>query len=168
MKMFKVMVLGDIGVGKTALVRRAVTDRFETDYKATIGCEITRHAVRAADGGPVDVDLVLWDTDGNLGDAILRHGYLKGAAAAIIVADASRRQTIADMYDLAIGFLGVLPGRPLLQLLNKIDLLDAGEFDRLPEQCPLGERVWATSAKTGQHVHDAFRSLAITLDRRSD
>ena len=36
----KVMLLGDIGVGKSSLARRLVFDHFETDYKTTIGVDV--------------------------------------------------------------------------------------------------------------------------------
>ena len=65
----KVMLLGEIGVGKSSLARRLVFDKFSRDYKPTIGVEVYRYDVPADPASPA-TSLILWDTDGNFGDAI--------------------------------------------------------------------------------------------------
>ena len=97
----KVMLLGDIGVGKSSLARRLVFDRFEADYKSTIGVDILTHDLALA-GGPLR--LILWDTDGDFGAGIFESVYLSGASGAVIVADASRPATLVKMANLARGW----------------------------------------------------------------
>lgn len=46
----KIMLLGPIGVGKTSLLRRLAFDRFESDYKTTIGVDIISHDVTLPKG----------------------------------------------------------------------------------------------------------------------
>ena len=48
----KVMLLGEIGVGKSSLVKRLVFDRFETDYKPTLGVDVYRYEVPAGGDRP--------------------------------------------------------------------------------------------------------------------
>ncbi len=48
----KVMLLGEIGVGKSSLARRLVFDKFEFDYKPTIGVDIYRYDVPAGRRAP--------------------------------------------------------------------------------------------------------------------
>ncbi len=36
----KIMILGAVGVGKSSVVQRFVCDRFDADYKSTIGVDI--------------------------------------------------------------------------------------------------------------------------------
>ena len=45
--------------------------------------------------------MIVWDSDGNLGDAMFRHVYLKEASAAMIVGDITRQDTIGSMPAIA-------------------------------------------------------------------
>ncbi|MEQ1696835.1 MAG: hypothetical protein ABL901_13435 [Hyphomicrobiaceae bacterium] len=174
----KVMLLGEIGVGKSSLARRLVFDKFSREYKPTIGVEVYRYDIPAAAlGGPKSLveplSLILWDTDGNFGDAIFRHVYIKQAAAAVIVGDQSRPDTIDAMLRLARGFADVLPGRAIHFVLNKDDLADAaGGSDaegRLttPQIAGLGPIPFIkTSAMSGAMVEQAFIATAKAILRR--
>ena len=48
----KVMLLGEMGVGKTSLAQRFVFDRFQSDYKTTISVELFTHDVTVTDAQP--------------------------------------------------------------------------------------------------------------------
>lgn len=168
----KVMLLGEIGVGKSSLARRLVFDKFSRDYKPTIGVEVYRYEVPAVAAGEA-MSLILWDTDGNFGDAIFRHVYIKQAAAAVIVGDQSRPDTITAMLRLARGFAEVLPGRAIHFVLNKDDLVDASagaEAEGIlssPKVAELGPvPTIKTSAMSGAHVEQAFISTARAILRR--
>ena len=102
----KVMLLGEIGVGKTSLAQRLLFDRFDADYKSTIGVDLYKYDIDIP-GEAAPVALVLWDTDGNWGESLFRHVYVKGATAAVIVGDVSRRSTLETMLQLADGFEAV-------------------------------------------------------------
>jgi len=162
----KVMLLGDIGVGKTSLARRLVFGKFDADYKTTIGVDILTHELKLA-GRPEDVwaKLLLWDTDGDFGHHIFKSVYMSGASGALIVADCSRPQTIEKMFALAAGFAEAAPGRPVLGLVNKADIVrpDLAAYDRLglPE-----DQIMITSAKSGENVAAAFEGIAETIYRR--
>ena len=106
----KVMLLGDMGVGKTSILYRLVYNRFEGQYKSTLGVEILSHDVAPADGSE-PTRLVLWDTDGDFGTQIFDTVYVTGASAAIIVADVTRPQTVTRMVELVHGFEARFPGR---------------------------------------------------------
>lgn len=162
----KVMLLGEIGVGKSSLARRLVFDRFSGDYKPTIGVEVYRYEVSAEHLGQA-ASLILWDTDGNFGDAIFRHVYLKQASAALIVADQTRPDTVDAMVRLAKGFADVLPGRAIHLILNKSDLVDAESAAHLDDRLrALALPVLRTSAMSGCNVQDAFVSTAKAIVRR--
>src|SRR5690606_12013843 len=108
----KIMLLGEIGVGKTSLIRRLVEGHFETEYKSTFGVELYR--VPITEAGPnrdQAIELIVWDSDGNFGQSIFRHVYIKGASAALIIGDLKRRATIESMVGLAVGFTVDLQGR---------------------------------------------------------
>ena len=154
----KVMLLGDIGVGKSSLARRLVFDRFETDYKSTIGVDVLSCDVLTALG---PLRLILWDTDGDFGMSVFETVYLKGASAAVVVADASRPATSVKMASLVRGFADRMPGREIRAVINKIDLVaeaHVADFD--------GASVLATSAKSGRGVRELFDDLGAGILRR--
>ncbi|MGF1651590.1 MAG: Rab family GTPase [Hyphomicrobiaceae bacterium] len=172
----KIMLLGEMGVGKTSLVKRLVFGTFSANYKSSIGSDIYQHEIEPAPNGQRFVFNV-WDTDGSYGPGIFRSVYIRGADAAIVIADATRPATFGAMADLALSFEQELPGRYLALVANKIDLVEgpqstlSGDVRSLPFQLPerlaeLGLPIAPTSAKTGQNVTALFREAAETILRR--
>lgn len=166
MTAFKLMLLGEIGVGKSSIARRLVFDRFESEYKPTIGVDVFRYEVPPPQSGPVT--LIVWDTDGNFGDTIFRHIYLKQADGALVIADASRHDTLEAMRTLAKGFLAARPGRYCGLVVNKIDLVSEHEKKALvSELSQLQLPLATTSAKTGLNIAHVFHEAAATIARRT-
>lgn len=161
----KLMLLGEIGVGKSSLVKRLVFDRFDTDYKPTLGVDIYRYEVPATSAHAA-LTLIIWDTDGNFGDAMFRHVYMKEASAAFIIGDVTRRQTLDTMLSLSKGFRAHFPGRYEALIVNKIDLVE-GEDAAVPAELSSGRTgVFHTSAMTGENVAQAFHEAAAAIIRR--
>jgi small GTP-binding protein len=159
----KVMLLGDIGVGKSSLARRFVFDRFESDYKTTIGVDVLTHDVDLGAGAEnAKLRFVLWDTDGDFGSRIFETVYLAGASAAIVVADATRPATLVKMAELVTRFEEIFPGRPVCAIVNKIDLVDEPPTNDATAR--IG--VVYTSAKTGLGVAEMLLSLGRAIWRR--
>lgn len=162
----KVMLLGEIGVGKSSTVQRLVFGRFDFDYKPTIGVDVYRYDLPDAPGRERS-SLIVWDTDGNFGDTIFRHVYMKEASAAMIIGDLSRPQTLETMVKLAEGFADALPGRHISLLLNKSDLVASPSAVELPGGfLRLGISPVMTSAKTGHNVEACFAGAADAINRR--
>jgi small GTP-binding protein len=164
----KIMLLGEIGVGKTSLIRRLLLDRFEGTYKGTLGFDLYTYRIEGV-GPRADqtLPLVIWDTDGNVRTNIFRHQiYMEGTSAALIVGDLSRPETFAAMADLADGFTTEYPGRHMAFVLNKADLVEAGRAELPPRLSTFAAPVVTTSAKTGDNVSNAFRAAADAILRR--
>ena len=163
----KIMLLGEIGVGKSSIARRLVFDRFESDYKPTLGVDVYSYEIEPGPGpqpGP-GAKFIIWDTDGNFGDNILSHIYIKQAAGALIVGDVTRSTTLDSMLQLGRSFMSAMPGRYCGFLVNKSDL--AGTTADLPPalaHSPIP--IVHTSAKTGENVKEAFRGAADAIRRR--
>lgn len=164
----KLMLLGEIGVGKTSLINRFVHGRFGTDYLPTINVEIYTHHLPATDTRP-PLTLLIWDTDGNFGETIFSSVYMKNASAALIVADATRPATLQALAGLAQGWRTARPGRPLSLVINKIDLLaDDVPPPSLPDEISDSTRALLqhTSALTGANVEATFNAAADAIVRR--
>lgn len=162
----KILMLGNIGVGKTSISHRLVFNRFSEDYRMTVGPEVLRYVL------PEETDMprfqfLVFDTDGNFGQAIFRETVAAGAEAAMVVGDATRRPTLDAMVDLAEGFQDAFPGRYTALVLNKLDKLDPKARLDLPQKLLKPEfPVFRTSALTGDNVKEAFHEAARTIIRR--
>jgi GTPase SAR1 family protein len=165
----KILLLGDIGVGKTSIARRLVLDRYDAGYKATLGLDIYAYTVPNA--GPdfdTPFDLSVWDTDGNVSEHIYREKhYVIGASAAMIVGDITRPGTLDMTVRLAAMCAEKLSGRHVTFILNKSDLLEGGPAFEIPDAIRnAGPPIVVTSAKSGHQVRDAFREAATSILRR--
>ncbi|MDX2158640.1 MAG: Rab family GTPase [Hyphomicrobiaceae bacterium] len=163
----KILLLGEIGVGKTSLVRRFVLDELPTDYQATMGVDLYRYELKGL--GPAKdraIELVIWDTDGSYGHSIFSHVYAKGASGALIVGDVTRPTTLEHMAALAEAFTDAMPSRHFSLVLNKVDLTPPDD-KLLPEPIRRSRqpKVW-TSAMTAENVNVAFRETADAIVRR--
>jgi len=162
----KVMLLGEMGVGKTSLAQRFVFDRFQSEYKTTIGVELFTYDVALDPADPQSrMRLVLWDTDGDFGQQIFNTVYVTGASAAVVVGDASRPSTLARMVQLATTFGEQFPGRAVKAVVNKMDLVADDQRPAIVGLPP--SDVAYASAKTGDGVATVFHDLATTIARRA-
>ena len=164
----KLLLLGEIGVGKTSLVRRLVHDELPTDYRATMGVDLYRYEMQGVgEGGRRSLELVVWDLDGNYGQSIFQHVYSKGASGALIVGDIMRRSTLEHMVRLADGFEEAMPSRHFTFVVNKLDLVAGPDPAVLPERLQTtGHPLIWTSALASLNVLSAFRQAADAIIRR--
>ncbi len=158
--MKKVLLLGNFGVGKTSLVRRFVENTFSDDYLTTIGVKISRKNVTLQEANIV-VQMLIWDLEGKTATNTIPDTYLLGSAAAIIVADLTRLETLDSIPVHLDQFDKINPGKPVLVALNKADAAS------LPEErkaallsLPGVIDVEMTSAKTGLNVEKVFELTA--------
>ena len=78
---FKVVVVGDSGVGKTNLIQRFVSDTFNSESKATIGVEFLNKTFLINDEV---YKIEIWDTAGQERYKSMTSAYYKGAMGALI------------------------------------------------------------------------------------
>ena len=162
----KIMLLGEIGVGKTSIVKRLVFGRFEAEYGPTIGVDVYHYDIPATERAPA-LKLVIWDTDGNMGEAIFRSVYVRQASAALCISDATRPETQLTMARLAASFTDEMPGRHCQLILNKTDLVPEGAQEPLPDDIQkLRMPVLRTSALSGRNIENAFHDTAAAIRRR--
>lgn len=161
----KIVLLGDMAVGKTSITMRLAKNVFSADYVSTIGVKMHKVELEGDDGQPVTA--VLWDTDGEFGEHIFETVYLKGAAGALIIGDLTRPKTIEHMARLSELFEEYLPGRPCLCVLNKSDLRDA-DAATLAAARKVSDFVVTTSAKTGEGVGTALGQLLQLVQQRQE
>lgn len=154
----KVCLLGGFAVGKTSLVSRFVHSIFSDKYLTTVGVKIEKKTVNLDHH---DIDLVIWDIYGEDDFQKLRTSYLRGASGYLLVVDGTRRATLDTAVALQRTTEQVIGAVPFVVVLNKTDLVDAWEIDDglLDEYARRGWPIIRTSAKTGDHVENAFADL---------
>jgi small GTP-binding protein len=164
----KICMVGDFGVGKTSLVRRFLDRQFSDHYLSTIGVKISRKLISAPAGLNQDLQLIIWDIEGKTQFQSITPHYLTGAAAAVIVADLNRPETI-DHVRHHIELLSSVNSDtiPCMVALNKVDTIDSSGF-KLAEIADLEAHsqvvtISKTSAKTGECVDQMFEALAQRL-----
>lgn len=152
-------MLGATGVGKTSLVRRFVQSIYSEKYHTTIGVKIDKKLVTV---GETEVNLLLWDLQGEDAAFKIRPAFLRGASAYFIVVDLTRHETFVTAFSIQQMVEREVGQLPFLVLFNKNDLTE--QFEILPEELEqmmkYGWKMFRTSAKSGERVEEAFQKLA--------
>jgi len=157
-------MLGAYAVGKTSLVRQYVYSIFNGKYQTTIGARIDKKRLEIDNQA---VDLILWDLAGEEESINVRSSYLRGSAAAVLVADGTRGETLNVVFDLKRKLNAEVGAVPVVLLVNKSDLAASWDIDRgrLNELKKDDWTVFETSARDGTNVNRAYQALALKLYR---
>ncbi|KAI1295001.1 Ras- protein Rab-11A [Mortierella claussenii] len=92
--LFKVVLIGDSGVGKSNLVSRFTRNEFNLESKSTIGVEFTTRSIQ------VDAKTIkaqIWDTAGQERYRAITSAYYRGAVGALLVYDIAKHQTYENV-----------------------------------------------------------------------
>lgn len=118
---FKLILVGDGGVGKTTFVKRHRTGEFEKKYVATMGVEVHPLPFFTNLGNVV---FNCWDTAGQEKFGGLRDGYYIGGQAAIIMFDVTARVTYKSVPHWYKDLVRVCENIPIVLCGNKVDCKD--------------------------------------------
>jgi len=160
---FKVIVIGDPAVGKTSLLTKFATNKFEEKYLPTVGVSIVKEPIELKENNAT-INLMFWDVAGQPQFYMLHRPYFNGADGMLLVFDITRSSTFSNInnwYNSAVKY--GLSGIPRLLIGNKIDLKDERKII-LPMAEHLSEKLNApyfeTSALTGDTVKEVFHKIA--------
>jgi GTP-binding nuclear protein Ran len=118
---FKLVLVGDGGVGKTTFVKRHLTGEFEKKYVATLGVEV--HPLGfTTNRGPITFNV--WDTAGQEKFGGLRDGYYIQGQCAIIMFDVTSRITYKNVPTWHKDLVRVCENIPIVLCGNKVDIKD--------------------------------------------
>ncbi|XP_068601147.1 ras-related protein Rab-34-like [Brachionichthys hirsutus] len=160
----KVIVVGDVAVGKTCLISRFRKGAFDKNYKATIGVDFEMERFEVLG---VPFSLQLWDTAGQERFKCIASTYYRGAQAIIVVFDLSSESSLAHARQwLEDAMKENDPSSVLLFLVGtKKDLSSPEQLQQVEQEAirlseELRAEYWAVSAKSGDGVKDFFFRVA--------
>ena len=159
---FKIIIVGDTGVGKSCLSYQYTDNKWLGDSNQTIGIDYSNKMIKQVDK---TINLQIWDTAGQEAYHSIINSYYRKACAAIIVYDISNRTSFSSV-DKWISSIRERQGLPLIILGNKKDLHDTRQVS-YEEGNILANRYNAifseVSSKSYRDVDDIFLKIVDQL-----
>ena len=162
----KIIVVGESGVGKTALCWKFVDGRFIENHKATIGADLLTKSVDV--GSYKNVLLQLWDTAGQERFQSMSSAFWRGANACIMIYDITNKESFQQINKWRDNLLREIDPEqietfPLLLIGNKSDLSETRQvptFDARNYAQQYSMLFYETSALNGFNINNAINDLA--------
>jgi len=161
--LFKYIIVGDAGVGKSCLLLQFTDKRFRAEHDMTIGVEFGHRVVEMDDQR---VKLQIWDTAGQEAFRSITRAYYRGATGALLVYDIGRRSTFEHLAQ------WLMDARQHAQP-NMVIILIGNKSDLERREVTHEEGAWfarqnglyflEASAKTGSNVETAFLDTARSI-----
>ncbi|KAF9158499.1 GTP-binding protein of the rab [Actinomortierella ambigua] len=165
--LFKLLLIGDSGVGKSCLLLRFADDTYTESYISTIGVDFK---IRTIELEGKTVKLQIWDTAGQERFRTITSSYYRGAHGIIVVYDVTDQDTFANVKQwLAEIDRYACEGVNKLLVGNKSDLTNKKmvEYTVAKEFADqLGIPFLETSAKSATNVEQAFMTMAKQIKDR--
>ena len=164
---FKVVIVGDSGVGKTNLIGRYLKNEYRQDTKATVGVEFGE---KKFDINGLKIKAQLWDTAGQERYKAITSMYYKGAKGALIVFDLSSKTTFVNAEKWYNEIKKATdPSINLILVGNKSDLKDKRQVnteDAENKAKEMGIAYMETSALNAENVDKAFSWLIEEISKK--
>mmetsp|Transcript_2104 Transcript_2104/g.5334 ORF Transcript_2104/g.5334 Transcript_2104/m.5334 type:complete len:214 (-) Transcript_2104:556-1197(-) len=165
--LFKYIIIGDTGVGKSCLLLQFTDKRFQPVHDLTIGVEFGARMINI-DGK--QIKLQIWDTAGQESFRSITRSYYRGAAGALLVYDITRRETFNHLASwLEDARQHANPNMTIMLIGNKCDLthrraVTTEEGEQFAKEH--GLIFLETSARTAHNVEEAFINTAREIYRK--
>jgi len=160
--LFKYIIIGDTGVGKSCLLLQFTDKRFQPVHDLTIGVEFGARMITIE---KQLIKLQIWDTAGQESFRSITRSYYRGAAGALLVYDITRRDTFNHLtqwlkearqnsshQDMVIMLIG---NKKDLEMRRQVSYKEGEQFAQQN-----GLIFLETSAKTAANVNEAFCATA--------
>ena len=156
---FKILTLGESGVGKTCILRRFVENKFLKNHLATIGIDFRAKTIQI---NGYEVKLKIWDTAGEERFRNITNQYYKGADGIILVFDLTNFDTMNKIRDWYNQIKNNTSSNDigLVLVANKSDLKrEVSNEECLNLSKELNIQLYETSALTGEGVNEIFEYI---------
>nr|MDO8108732.1 GTP-binding protein [Candidatus Sigynarchaeota archaeon] len=155
---WKIVIGGAGGVGKSTLIHRYIFKEFKDNTVMTIGCS---HHSQYITKGDQNINLIIWDLGGQKRFEMLHPAYIGGAAAAYLMFDMARIETLEEIERwIQLIRKNNHSGIPVILVGTKYDLVESQE--QMDNVCALANR------KVADHQLVAFIVTSSKLNYNVD
>ena len=161
-KSYKIIFIGDIGVGKTSIINRILDNPFEDLYEPSIGVD---YFVRNIKFQEKYIKVQLWDTAGQEKYKALIPSYVRHSSFSFIIYDISSKNSFDNIPNW-INFIKSIENNTTIILCgNKIDLQNREVKKEEGEELAINEGIqfFEVSAKTGENIKNMFYDVVSQL-----
>ena len=157
---FKMILIGDSGVGKSNILSRYINNSFSETTRSTVGVELS---AKVEEINNTKIKIQIWDTAGQERYKSITKTYYKGAKGALIVYDITNKESFKNV-DKWINDLKESGDDDVSILIvgNKCDLEASREVttDEVKKKAELYKMAYCeTSALKGENIDNAFQTL---------
>lgn len=172
-KRFKLLLLGDSAVGKSSLILRWTMDTFSANLTSTVGVNFKSKKVQCF-GEWIQVQV--WDTAGQENFHKITTSYYRGAQGIMLVYDVTEKKSLENVtYWIKNIKAHASESVQIVLVGNKTDLRDLPEPPAGSVTTEMGRQVaqkfgipfFETSAKSANHVEEAFMTLVAAISQSS-
>ncbi|KNA14110.1 hypothetical protein SOVF_110550 [Spinacia oleracea] len=165
--LFKLLLIGDSGVGKSCLLLRFADDSYVESYISTIGVDFK---IRTVEQDGKTIKLQIWDTAGQERFRTITSSYYRGAHGIIIVYDVTDQQSF-DNVKQWLNEIDRYASDNVVKILvgNKSDLTSNKVVSSETAKAfadEIGIPFLETSAKNSTNVEEAFMTMAAEIKKR--
>ena len=165
---FKIITLGNSGVGKSSIIKRFISDKFEAKTISTIGFGSFNKEITLNNGKKIKLNLI--DTAGQENYKALSISYIKNADGVLFVYAYDDPKSFEEITGWIQSFkentkVDFQDKLPAILVGNKNDLelkIDKEEIDKLKEKYNFYDN-FDTSAKDGKNINEVFQRMGEML-----
>ena len=164
---FKILTIGESGVGKTCVLRRFVENKFLKNHLATIGIDFKTRVINL---NGLTIKLKIWDTAGQERFRNITNQYYKGADGILLVYDVTDEESYNKIRDWMDQITSNTDNEDigLVLLGNKCDMDPRAVTEEMGKEMAkeLNINYYETSALNGQGINEAFEGLTKDIMKR--
>lgn len=161
--LFKLVLIGDSGVGKSCLLLRFADDSFTDSYITTIGVDFRFRTIKIGDKV---IKLQIWDTAGQERFRTITSAYYRGADGVVLIYDTTSNGSFDHIDDWVTEVNRYTTDSTKILVGNKCDLdsqkmIDTSKGEKKAKE--LGVDFMETSAKNSTNVEECFMNISRKL-----
>lgn len=168
---YKIVLIGNVAVGKSSIIKRFILNEFNDKYLGTIGTELSKKSLLISENKMVN--LSIWDTCGQERFRTVTRQYYRDTQAIILVFDLTNEKSFKDMqswYDEAIEYANEIKcifflfGNKSDEIQNKKDKdkakVEEKDIKNFMRKNPKIKKYFEVSALNGHNIDLAFDKIS--------